>query len=537
MSRPSSRASAAHRGRRRRRRTRAASTAAGAAAAGAERAPREMSTTSAGPVPLAGIRRGPRLARLEALHDRRRARWRGSCAAGGAAAAGRRSRAPAPRRRSTVEHGLADGDLVAGLDVDRLDRARHVRRHFDRRLVGLELDDRLIDRQRVADLDEHAQHVAALHVLAELGDRERHRPARRPRRRRRGGGAAAGARRCRRPAGAAAVGAASCSATGCCADGRGCRLRAGCAPARSPLRPRASPSSVSTACPTCTLSPVLTLIATTVPATLDGTSMVALSVSSSSTGWSLATVVADLDQHAQHVAALDVLPEFGNSKFGRHAMLRSTPWLTRQHVSAAWRGFFFSGWISKSLSAFCTTFASIFFSSSERRQRREDDEARIDLEEVAQRRRGSRCGRSRRCRARAAGAAASDRSTPAAPSCSRTRRRRRRARRRASASRRAPSARSPGCSMFQRSAREPVAIELVVAGDAPHVGGDVVLLLEDLLRLQHLAENRAAAEQLRLQLRLLLLRRLQAVEALAGCRRCAPSGIGGIAYCSFITVR
>ena len=45
-------------------------------------------------------------------------------------------------------------------------------------------------------------------------------------------------------------------------------------------------STVRTSCPTLTLSPVLTFSSLTTPATLDGTSMVALSVSSSSTGWS-----------------------------------------------------------------------------------------------------------------------------------------------------------------------------------------------------------------------------------------------------------
>ena len=42
-------------------------------------------------------------------------------------------------------------------------------------------------------------------------------------------------------------------------------------------------SSVSTTCPIVTLSPLLTLISETVPATDDGTSIVALSVSSSMT--------------------------------------------------------------------------------------------------------------------------------------------------------------------------------------------------------------------------------------------------------------
>src|SRR5262245_25816522 len=49
-------------------------------------------------------------------------------------------------------------------------------------------------------------------------------------------------------------------------------------------------STVNTTAPTVTLSPLLTLISLTTPATDDGTSIVALSVSSSTTGWSRAMV-------------------------------------------------------------------------------------------------------------------------------------------------------------------------------------------------------------------------------------------------------
>ena len=52
----------------------------------------------------------------------------------------------------------------------------------------------------------------------------------------------------------------------------------------APLRTRGTFSSVRTACPGLTLSPALTLISVTLPATSEGTSIVALSVSSSSTG-------------------------------------------------------------------------------------------------------------------------------------------------------------------------------------------------------------------------------------------------------------
>ena len=45
----------------------------------------------------------------------------------------------------------------------------------------------------------------------------------------------------------------------------------------------------------------------------------------------------------------------------------------------------------------------------------------------------------------------------------------------------------------------PVAVELLIAGDAPHVGGDAVLLEHRLSR-QHLVQDRAAAEQVGLHL-------------------------------------
>ena len=71
-----------------------------------------------------------------------------------------------------AEDRLADLDLVAGLDLDLFDRAGDRRRHFDRRLVGFELEDRLILGDRVARLDQDAQDVAGVDVLAELGECE-----------------------------------------------------------------------------------------------------------------------------------------------------------------------------------------------------------------------------------------------------------------------------------------------------------------------------------------------------------------------------
>ena len=52
------------------------------------------------------------------------------------------------------------------------DRAGDRGRHFDRRLVGFELEDRLILGDRVAGLDQHAQDVAGFDLFAELGECE-----------------------------------------------------------------------------------------------------------------------------------------------------------------------------------------------------------------------------------------------------------------------------------------------------------------------------------------------------------------------------
>ena len=96
---------------------------------------------------------------------RRRRLRRGAC---GAACAG---------AVVDAEDRLADLDLVAGLDLDLLDGAGDRRRHFDRRLVGFELEDRLFLGDRVARLHQHAQDVAGLDVLAELWECEIVRPS------------------------------------------------------------------------------------------------------------------------------------------------------------------------------------------------------------------------------------------------------------------------------------------------------------------------------------------------------------------------
>ena len=89
-------------------------------------------------------------------------------------------RAAAARTRRLARGGaVVDGEdhradlhLVALLDLDLFDDAGHRRRHFDCRLVGLELQDRLVLLDRVADVDEHARDVAAGDVLPQFGNLE-----------------------------------------------------------------------------------------------------------------------------------------------------------------------------------------------------------------------------------------------------------------------------------------------------------------------------------------------------------------------------
>ena len=149
---------AAHRRRGRRRRRRA-----GRAGAGGRRGrarARLMSTTLRHVATSLPARRG-----RSAFGALRRRRWLGrrparrAAGAAAAAAAAFALAAPARRRRrsSTVRIDLADLDLVARLDLDVLDDAGDRRRHLDRRLVGLELEDRLILGDRVAGLHQHAE--------------------------------------------------------------------------------------------------------------------------------------------------------------------------------------------------------------------------------------------------------------------------------------------------------------------------------------------------------------------------------------------
>jgi hypothetical protein len=68
------------------------------------------------------------------------------------------------------EDDLADLHLLAGLHLRFLDDARDGRGNLDRRLVGFELEDRLVLLDGIARVDEHAEDVAALDVLAQLGE-------------------------------------------------------------------------------------------------------------------------------------------------------------------------------------------------------------------------------------------------------------------------------------------------------------------------------------------------------------------------------
>jgi hypothetical protein len=70
------------------------------------------------------------------------------------------------------EYSLARFYFVPRLDPHFLDLARNVRRHLDRRLVRLELEDRLIDRDGVTRLHEHFQHIALRDAVAKVREDE-----------------------------------------------------------------------------------------------------------------------------------------------------------------------------------------------------------------------------------------------------------------------------------------------------------------------------------------------------------------------------
>ena len=73
--------------------------------------------------------------------------------------------------------------------------------------------------------------------------------------------------------------------------------------------------------------------------------------------------------------------------------------------------------------------------------------------------------------------------------------------------------------------RQRIAAQFVVAGHAPHIGGDVILLGQNFLRPQRLIQNRTAAEQLHHGLA--FSSRAVFVDATQNAFF-APSGISGI---------
>ena len=90
---------------------------------------------------------------------------------------------------------------------------------------------------------------------------------------------------------------------------------------RRHVRARASSSTTRIVAPTFTLSPGLTRSSLITPLTDEGTSMVALSVSSSRTGLVALQRVAGVHEHAHDVAGGDVLAEFGEGEFGHGKFL------------------------------------------------------------------------------------------------------------------------------------------------------------------------------------------------------------------------
>jgi hypothetical protein len=66
----------------------------------------------------------------------------------------------------------ADGERLPGADVELRDRAGERRRHLDRRLGRLDLDEGLIELDRVALGDEPSAHDRLLEPLPEVGQGE-----------------------------------------------------------------------------------------------------------------------------------------------------------------------------------------------------------------------------------------------------------------------------------------------------------------------------------------------------------------------------
>ena len=324
--------------------------------------------------------------------------------------------------------------------------SRHVpgdgRRHFDRRLVGLELDERLIYGDRVADLHQQAQDVAALHVLAQF--RESRTTSRRP---------------TRPPAGRTASGLGfGASARGLsvprrCGDRRRSPPRAlprstpAPAPAPAPRWPRRRHRRPARTDRPSTLSPGLTWIATTLPSTerrhLDR-GLVGFELEDRLI---LRTVSPVLTRTRRTSPPLTLSPSSGTGiqwAWNSDSYQRPATSATPATVGLADRRILL---LRMNLEILDRLLHDRRRRSSSPRRARAASRARRSGRPPRRSRagwRGSRCGRSRRCRAGAAAAAPSDRSLPGESSCNRRRRRTRRAPRRGTPSRTAPAPRSPG---------------------------------------------------------------------------------------------
>ena len=225
--------------------------------------------------------------------------------------------------------------------------------------------------------------------------------------------------------------------------------------------------------------------------------MVALSVSSSMTGCSFLTVSPTLTSTLATSPDATFSPSSG----------------TLNSVTYDTAGLDFSGSIPRSLIAFCTTAGLDHAVAREIAERRDDDEPGIHLEELAQR--GTAL-------AAAEAVGAERRDAPRHPAVDGV------GHRLDVVGRDHDDAfgllealghvghlrRLAGVQPVPALAGVAVAIELLEARGAPHVGRHVVVLLEHLLGLEHLVEDGAGANQLRPALRLLLRRGPQLVEPL-----------------------
>ena len=141
-----------------------------------------------------------------------------------------------------------------------------------------------------------------------------------------------------------------------------------------------------------------------VPATDEGTSMVALSVSSSRTGCSLRCVSPALTSTRRTSPAATFSPSSGSVKSVTRrprGLATDADGMVCAYASA---GLPFSGSISRSAIALLPPTVRVQLAvARERRQRGDDDVAVSPLRRNRAARRGSRCGRSRRCRATSSG--------------------------------------------------------------------------------------------------------------------------------------